>query len=178
MSDTPTSTAPLCLLNSQGNRLVAGLFVEFSFMKNDTPPSYTLSKQDRIVDGVVYPSLYRLYMEEGDVTEVNFVSKYLHDMKQWDLICNNKHIADEIAEWQKELRLLKLAEAIQILEEDAASDSRSSKSSAKFLVERVYGLPSRAGRPSKSKNDRADDKLSGSQISSDFERLFGNATAK
>ena len=165
------------LLTNQGQRLSNGMFVEYSYNNDVTPPTYTISREDREIDGVVYPSLFRLYMEADDVTEYEFVKRHLHDFKQWKMLCNNKLFKDEIAEWREELRLRKIKQAVAGLEEDAQSDSRSAKSSAKFLVERVYGLPKRSGRPAKPQTGRGAAAPSRTDTKEDFTRLFGNDSA-
>ena len=164
-------------LSSNGQKLTKALFIEYAYVYPDrlvTPP-YTLAREDKTVDGVVYPSLYRLYMELGDITEGFFVEKYMYNLAQWEMLCATGIFKDEINEWRKELRHKLFAKAVNILENDAQDpDSKSSTASAKFLIERVYGKRSNPGRPSPkgergpgSGQDREDN-----VVLQDFTRLF------
>jgi len=162
------------LTAGNGQRLTKGLFVEYSYEGKESKPVYTLAREDKEVDGVLYPSLYRLYMECDDITEAVFVSRYMLDARQWEMISSGSLFKEEIQNWRNDLKLKKLGRLVEELELDAVSDSRSSKSSAKFLIERVYGLPKRSGRPSNSPA-KTDSKDSQHAVERDYERLFGGA---
>lgn len=156
-------------VNSNNTRLVLGLFIEWDNDRSNAV--YTISRKDKIVDGTVYPSLYRLYMETGDITEAKFVENYLYDQEQWERLCGNAHLKDEIARWRQELRLRLQGQLVDQLMSDAFSGSKSSMSSAKYLLDHVV-KPRRAGRPSKQEqNLQEDTKDRDNDIVADLERI-------
>lgn len=163
-------------LTSAGQRLVKALFHEYSYQA-ESEPLYTFQREDKEVDGKVYPSLYRLYMACDDISEASFVSQYMYDLKQWDMIRNNNLFKDEINEWRRNLRMRKLGQVIEVLEKDALDEGPTSTASAKFLADKVYGLPKRSGRPVNkqgvSSDDNAIDVSSGDE---EYKRLFENVT--
>lgn len=105
-----------------------------------------MHRKDREHDGKTYLSLFKLYMETKDITEARFVSLYLYDWEQWNDLASSATYKDEIARWRVELKALVLGELIDALILDAHSNSKSSKSSAKFLVEKLS--KNSRGRPS------------------------------
>jgi hypothetical protein len=135
------------LIGSGGVRLTKSLFVEYEGINEgvQAKPSYTLSRVDK--DG--YPSLYRLYMESGDVTEAKFVELYMYDLRHWEVLCATKFFGSEVDFWRKDLKLKKLGEAVARLEVDAASKaSKTATSSAKYLIDKIYKVKAKpAGRP-------------------------------
>ena len=132
-------------LSHNGQRLVKQLFIEWANVGENPYAMYTTAKTDKEVDGVVYLSLYRLYMETKDVTEARFVSTYLYDWDQWKSLCNAPFYKDEVARMRYELKNELVGELVDKLFADAVSDSKSSKSSAKFLVEKLS--KDKKGRP-------------------------------
>jgi len=154
-------------LGKGGVRLVRQLFVENrSIGENDTA-IYTMHRED---EGNC-PSLYRLYMEVGDITEARFVSLYLYDWQQWESIAKNSWYKDEIARWRTDLKAKVMGQLVDTLIEDAHSDSRSSKSSAKYLVDKLSrgakGKPATAVVPT---NEETATKIT-HEIAEDVKRL-------
>ena len=154
-------------LGKGGVRLVRQLFVENrSIGENDTA-IYTMQRED---EGS-YPSLYRLYMEVGDITEARFVSLYLYDWQQWEQISKCSWYRDEIARWRTDLKAKVMGELVDTLIKDAYSDSRSSKSSAKYLVDKLSrgakGKPTTAVVPT---NEETTQKIT-HDIAEDVKRL-------
>ena len=101
------------LTAGNGQRLTKGLFVEYSYEGKESKPVYTLAREDKEVDGVVYPSLYRLYMECDDITEAVFVSRYMLDARQWEMVSSGSLFKEEIQNWRNDLKLKKLALCLQ-----------------------------------------------------------------
>ena len=161
------------LLAANGNRKTKALFVEYVYGASDVEPVYTFSREDKEIDGKLYPSLYKLYMECDDITEADFISLYMYDTKQWELISKGGLFKDDIETWREDLRVRKLGEAIGRLEADARSGSQSAPASAKFLAERVYALPKRSGRPVNSKRGVAKPEDTLESVDTDYTRLFG-----
>lgn len=104
-----------------------------------------MHREDEEYEGKTYPSLYKLYIKTKDITEARFVAQYLYDWEQWNSLCSSATYRDEIARWRVELKALVLGELVDALIKDAKSDSKSSKASAKFLVEKLS--KAKKGRP-------------------------------
>ena len=129
--------SPSKYLSSTGKRLVRQLFIENRNIGENDLAVYTMHREDRQHDNHVYPSLYKLYMATRDITEARFVSKYLYDWEQWNDLASSATYKDEIARWRVELKAIVLGELVDTLIKDALSNSKSSKASAKFLVEKL-----------------------------------------
>lgn len=143
--------SPSKYLSTTGQRLVRQLFIENRNIGENDLAVYTMHREDEVYNGKTYYSLFKLYMGTKDVTEARFVSLYLYDWEQWNSLCSSATYKDEIARWRVELKALVLGELIDTLITDAHSDSKSSKGSAKFLVEKlskgVKGRPTTAVIP-------------------------------
>ena len=133
-------------LGSSNVRLVKQLFIENDWIGTNDLAVYSLSRKDKEVAGKSYPSLYRLYMETGDITEARFVDLYLYDVEQWKRIAASSLLKDEVGKWREELKLRVLGSLVDSLVVDARSGSKSSTSSAKYLIDRFSKEPK--GRPS------------------------------
>ncbi len=137
--------SPSKYLSTTGQRLVRQLFIENRNIGENDLAVYTMHREDEEFEARTYLSLYKLYMETKDITEARFVSLYLYDWEQWNSLASSATYKDEIARWRRELKALVLGELIDTLISDAHSDSKSSKSSAKFLVDKLS--KSNKGRP-------------------------------
>ena len=124
-------------LSSTGKRLIRQLFIENRNIGDNDVALYTMHREDETYEGKFYPSLYKLYIATRDITEARFVSDYLYDWEQWNDLASSATYKDEIARWRVELKALILGSLVDCLIDDARSDSKSSKSSAKFLVDKL-----------------------------------------
>ena len=129
--------SPSKYLSTTGQRLVRQLFIENRNIGENDLAVYTMHREDEEFEGHLYQSLYKLYIETKDITEARFVSKYLYDWEQWNSLASSATYRDEIARWRGELKALVLGELVDTLILDAKSNSKSSKASAKFLVEKL-----------------------------------------
>lgn len=118
--------------NSNGSRYTLSLFYELTGSDKQTV-RYTLKD----VDHKGYPSLKRLYLEEGDTTEYLFSIKHLDGYEHWQMIANAEWFKPFITQWREELRVKKEAEYIQKLQDIADSDGKDRSSAIKTLLERV-----------------------------------------
>ena len=137
--------SPSRYLSTTGQRLVRQLFIENRNIGENDLAVYTMHREDEEYGGRSYPSLYKLYIGTKDITEARFVAQYLYDWEQWNSLCSSATYRDEIARWRVELKALVLGELVDALIKDAKSDSKSSKASAKFLVEKLS--KAKKGRP-------------------------------
>lgn len=160
--------------DSRGVPLLKALFREFNTEGDKsviTPACYTLAREDKW--GL--PSLQRLYFEADDISEVSFVSSCLVSWDHWERLQKVKELQPHFRKWREELRQKKISEAVSVLERDALdSESRTRTSSAKFLINDVYGYKKKAGgagRPRKG-NPAADEAGDAAVVSDAFERVF------
>lgn len=159
MSDFPR------LRDTTNRRLTSGLFYEFR-----TPaasPVWTISSQDRIMDGVLYPSFHRLYIETLDPTDISFVDKYLHrDLEHFELICSNPKLKFNIDHWREEVALRLQSIALKRLTAAAPTSQKDALQAAKYLGSRAWeGTRAARGRPKKQQVAVPDD------VSDDFQRV-------
>lgn len=172
--------------STNGSLLFKPLFWETSSVLDvvaRTKVLYTLKDED--YKG--YPSLKRLYLEEGDLTEYSFAIKYFHDLDHWERLCDKSWFRNYIMEWRRQLELKirsqSLKALISLTENPSVADSNPSKVSInKFLAEGGW----RSTRTERRKNNRETTKVeqkldevvgiqaNTSQISSDYDRILKN----
>lgn len=100
---------------------------------------YTLKNEDRIIneEGDKVISLYKRYMEEGDLTEYTFALKYFESWHHWQRVCNAQFFKKDILpRWRKELELKTKAEALENIKAESRSNSKNSFAASKYLFER------------------------------------------
>ena len=122
--------------DSRGRFITEGLFVDLKKPNNE--PMYTLREQDYNTDGKMYPSLKRLYLEEEDLTELEFARKYLFSYRHWKVMCNNKVLARHIEDWREELEVQLRSKALKGLINTAIYEGSKGTTAAKFIVERGW----------------------------------------
>ena len=116
---------------------------------------YCLGREDKEKNGMTFPSLYKLYMEERDLTEYTFATKYFYSYQHWQTICKSKNILEflDLGGWREELELSIRAEALQSLIKKSTQDSNTAKYLlANNWVEKLHeNLPTvnLRGRPTK-----------------------------
>lgn len=154
--------------DEKGRYVVQGIFLEDRY--NTDLAVYTFAGEDKVYKGKTYPSLKRLYLEEGDPEEYLFATKHLFDWPHWQRLCKNAIVKKHIEEWREELALSLRSEGIATLLDLAVNDK--SYQAAKWLADEGWIKNSR-GRPSKKQvadevKRRADIEA---EFSSDFELL-------
>lgn len=147
--------------SSTNQRLTKSLFLEESYM-DQSSVLYTLKDQDH--NG--FPSLYRLYMEMSDPTELEFARAYFDGWEHWLMIANASWFKPYIAKWREELDVQIRANALKSIR-NVASDGfhKQSYEANKFLLLggwKPQQGKDKVGRPSKE------------AIKSEAERLFEN----
>lgn len=129
-----------------GKWLTSGLFYETS----DNPQTVLYSLKDKDHEG--YPSLYRLYLEEEDMTEFMFATKYFENFPMWENLCATKWFQTYILRWRKELELKIRARALKEVQKVASSkDHKAAYEANKFLLNSAWKntSESKRGRPTK-----------------------------
>jgi hypothetical protein len=133
---------------------------------------YTLKDTDH--NG--YPSLYRLYMEAGDLTEYSFAIQHLDGWNHWETLCKSPWFQDYLARWRRELELKYRSAALKNLIDAANGDSRDALQANKFLIQGHWksGEGSGRGRPSKEEIKSKAHELASEavKVDEDYKRLF------
>lgn len=127
-------------------RLTKSLFFEESY--GDTSSVlYTLKD----VDHLTYPSLYRKYLEMGDLTEFEFANTYFDGYEHWEMLCRTQWFQPYAARWRKELELKIRAQALRAVQAAAGDKShKSSYEANKYLLSGNWVTDrGKVGRPSK-----------------------------
>jgi hypothetical protein len=128
--------------DAQGRYLTSSLFIDYNYSREFAV--YCLADTDKELDGKLYPSLRRLYIEMADPTEYEFANTYLHGWAHWMRLMGNKDIRKHIEEWREEVELKLRAQAVRAI---AAKAAAGDFNSAKWLADR--GWQGKRGRPSK-----------------------------
>lgn len=137
------------MIDSMGRPLTQSLFLEIGYSEFAI---YTLKEYDHTYNGVVYPSLKKIFIKEEDPTEYVFAEKHLLGWQHWKRLCENKVIARHIDEWREELELKIRSQAVRDMMNLCASES-GNYSAAKFLADRGWEKRA-AGRPSKAEKEK------------------------
>lgn len=158
-----------------GRPLTRGLFYETTGA-DKTGVVYTLKDTDHIVDGVAFPSLFRLYMEVGDPTEYQFAVTHLNGWEHWQMLSNSTWFKEFADRWRWELELRLRSEAVKRIIEES-KEGRSKFNANKFLVDGGW-IPKEdskvpVGRPSQERIKQEAERLNDMerQIFEDHERL-------
>lgn len=143
-----------------GKWLLGALFVDAvqTWRTDDEYKQYALySLKDQDVNLPVgsgpevrgYPSLKRLYLEEEDLTEYLFATKYFGGWHHWKLICEGP-LRDKIAEWRTELELKLQAKALKSILIEAECGTKNQFQANKYLMQKGWVTSdNRRGRPTK-----------------------------
>ena len=127
--------------------LTQSLFLELGYHTQFA--LFTLKDRDYEYKGRTYPSLKRLYLEMGDVTEYKFATTYFLNWKHWKRISQNSAIAPVVEELREELEFKLRSEAIL----DVIGDSERSFTATKWIADKGWGKRP-AGRPKKAETER------------------------
>lgn len=137
----------------------------------DYTPSFTLKSEDMEKDGIVYPSLKKIYLSYEDPTEYSFAVEVIGDWDHWQTICNSYIIGKHIQKWRDELEIMLKSKAIKAMINTATKEGAKGTTAAKYLAEK--GWEKKAGRPNKAEVERQKKIHAGiaDEIDEDAERL-------
>lgn len=157
--------------NASGAYLTKQLFYEFSVTERDRV-LYTLKDEDH--HG--FPSLKRLYLEEGDESEYQVASKYFGGWSHWKRLLQCSWFLDYLSEWREELAAKQSAESLARIKQAA---EKGNVSLDKWLLDR--GLSDQkmpVGRPTKERIKQEAQKIVLDQrdVQDDLSRLLEGAT--
>lgn len=129
--------------NASNTRYTKSLFQELATEKDQI--LYSLKAED-----AEFPSLYKLYISEEDLTEYTFANKYFENWEHWELISESLWFKPFLAKWRAELRLkLESQSLIAILEEAKDRKSKNRFAANRIILEKIQKATPRRGRPSK-----------------------------
>ena len=131
-------------LDVRGRPLTQSLFLETGY--NVDYAVYTLKDYDHEYNGVVYPSLKRLYLSHEDPIEYDFANTYLYSWEQWQRLCENKLVSPHIDRWRFELNLKLSSQAVRDI--IASTEEEGGFQARKYVAERSWNKGS-VGRPKK-----------------------------
>lgn len=166
-----TST-PNKFKNSEGVRYTQGLFYESAVYDRDSV-LYTLKDTPHMG----FPSIHEIYLSLNDPTEYRIATEYFDGVDHWEQIIGSTWFKPHLAKMRKALELKIRSEALAEVIKDAKSGSKSSMSSAKFILEKFNTTVSpdrrKAGRPTKAEVAAEANKLATSSvdIADDFSRI-------
>jgi len=168
--------------NASGAHIVKPMFLEL----DDTDlryAQYTLKDYDHTFhNGIVYPSLRRLYVEMGDPTEYEFATTYLDSWVHWKKLSEASFFQEYLPAWREELEVKLRATALHRIKVRASSDEKDSFAADKILLSGGWKRPesktsaaSRVGRPTKEKILLEAERMFRDNTDSDvdFERIMG-----
>ncbi len=155
-------------INSQNTMLVQSLFLETA-LKRPQLAVYSLSDVDKEYEGKFYPSLYRLYLAEQDLTEFLFAESHLYNYAHWEKISNSSWFKPHLDRWRRDLNLQITARALQSVLKEAQSDSKNSFQANRILVDRLSQEDLQ--KSSKRKPKSADPVSVSDEILADLKRL-------
>lgn len=134
-------------LDTMGRYKTQSLFLETAY---DPEAMFTYDEVDKEYKGKTYYSLKRLYLEMEDVTEYDFVTRYLAGWNHWQKMLGNTRIRELIEECRNELELKLTSRYLKHIRELGANGNYNA---AKYIANKEYG--SGKGRPSKLEKESA-----------------------
>ncbi len=154
-----------------GRYRTLSLFCEFD--SKGYEQYFTLSNEDREIDGKIYISVYKKYMEYFHVPgqEYDFANEVLGGWKHWCRLCANAQLYKEIALWREEMDIKLRSTAIKSLINTSFENNAAGANAAKWLAEKGYEL--KRGRPSKAEREgylKQEEKLK-DVVDEDLERV-------
>lgn len=89
----------------------------------------------------VYPSLYKLYMQENDPLEHEFATKYFESWFHWCEVANSTWMKPLLAQWRSELELRIRSDAVRMIQAEAISDSKYAYAANIYLAKKSWKEP-------------------------------------
>jgi hypothetical protein len=161
---------PIQFANASGNFFTKALFYEQT-LADKAFVVYTLKDQDH----KGYPSLYRLYMECGDLTEYTFANQHLGGWAHWKMLCDCTWFKPIVTRWREELYLLNAAVALKQVQDLAGSNNPGAMTAAKYLLDKGWEKSKEGvGRPTKEaiKRKAKEMTITEEEIEADHARIF------
>lgn len=150
-----------------GNKwLTEGLFLETT-QGEDEYCLYTLQPWDRKKNGKFYPSLHKLFVEMGDVSEWNFANHYFDGYQHWLLIKSKPWFKEYYAKMVEELNAKIQHMAVEEMM-GQVREGKASQATLQYLANKGYIEKAAVGKP---KRKKPEDKAKLYDIKSDLARI-------
>lgn len=149
-------------LDVRGRPLTQSLFLEIGY--NVDYAVYTLKDYDHEYNGVIYPSLKRLYLAHEDPIEYDFANTYLYSWEQWQKLEKNRVVAPHIEKWRFELQLKLSSQAVRDI--ISSTEDEGGFQARKYVAERAWNKNA-VGRPKKDTSEI--DKKIADRLDSEYE---------
>lgn len=166
--------------NGAGAHLLKTIFFELDDAEK-TQAIYTLKDYDHTVNGVLYPSLRKLYVETEDPTEYSFAVQYLDGWSHWKKLSSASFFQDHLKDWREELNVRIRSKNLAKIKEVASQNLKESYQAQKFLTTGGWQIESekeKVGRPTKEKIKQEAEKIfeARSEVDEDYDRIFNNGS--
>lgn len=168
----------LLFKNASGVHMLKPIFYELDDSEK-VWAQYSLKDYDHIVDGKIYPSIRKLYVDFEDPTEYDFACTYFDNWNHWTKMTQASFFQSYLKEMREELDVKLRARSLSKIKQTAESDGKDSLQANKFLIQGGWKTPvekSQVGRPTKQKIKEEAEKLFNqrTEFDDDFERVLGS----
>lgn len=163
--------------NNSGTHLLKPIFYELDEQGRPNA-QYSLKPHDSTFEGVVYPSLRRLYVELEDPTEYLFAETYLDGWSHWKKLSAASFFQEYLTEMREELDVRLRAKALVRIRRRAEESSKDGLSADKILLSGGWKAgESKVGRPTKEKIKQEAERLTKERtvFDEDFDRIMGSS---
>lgn len=110
--------------DSQGKKVVVGLFEEFDRPDRKFRPPFKLSDWKEV------------FIQSHDPSEYDAAMKLVGDWEHWQLIRNHPFISPYVDNWHKEMEVMLRSEAIKLMHQHARQQGGTA--AAKWLADKGY----------------------------------------
>lgn len=159
--------------DDRGMIRTSSLFWE-SRKDRDTVALWTNKDRDYVVDGVVYPSLKKIYLSYDHTpgAEYEFALDVFGSWEYWVKLTKSS-VRNLIQDWRDEVEIKLKAEAIRAMIVASRSDDAKGVAAAKWLADKGYAPKRTAGRPSTEEvaRERKQAAVVNQDLSEDMKRL-------
>ena len=145
--------------------------------KNKAKARYTLRDTDFIgKTGKVYPSLYKLYIEEMDVTEWNFAEKHLDSYQHWMALCQCEWFTPYALKWREALEMKMKAKAMDTITFHANDETKHSYEASKFIATSGWKQNSTSSKSPKAEREKVTEAKRGRPSKAEIQANLDEAT--
>lgn len=163
------------LKDKTGKWKVGSLFYEYRL--KGVVPYWTVKDQDITVDGVVYPSLKKTYLDCEDPTDYTFAMEVFNSWQLWERVRKSRLLQERmINSWRDELNVRLMSKGVLGVIKEVGR-GKGSLGASKYLIEEGW-LPNKEkpngyGRPSKKRIRQEAQKLIRvhQDVDSDLDRI-------
>lgn len=144
----------------------------YEFRRPGYTPLWSIKEDDHEVNGVVYPSLKKIYMEYDDPTEYSFAMDVFGSWKHWQQIFSTRFFQKQVALWREEMEIKLRSKGIRAVIQEVV-DGKAKMTAAKYLSDRGWLNEEKKGRPSKKKIETEAKKIARihEEVDEDLERM-------